>query len=155
MAYGKGWDIPLKNINVPEWVIAALAEIGETEIAGPGVNVRIGEYLETVGQMKDDAIPWCAAFVQCMLAEAGIFGTGEANAQSYLQWGDECKERLGAVAVFKRGTEPWQGHVCFLLDWDKDWLICLGGNQSDRVKISLYERDKLMGLRWPKIGATT
>jgi uncharacterized protein (TIGR02594 family) len=139
--------------NVPEWVVAALNERGVSETPGPGSTDRIGDYLEMVRQSRDDEVPWCAAFVQCMLAEAGIFGTGEPNAQSYLQWGDECEERLGAIVVLKRGTEPWQGHVCFLLDWDADNLYCIGGNQSDRVKISVYTREKLMGLRWPKQGA--
>jgi hypothetical protein len=32
-----------------------------------------------------------------------------------------------------RGRSKWQGHVAFFDRWERDRLVCLGGNQSDRV----------------------
>jgi hypothetical protein len=56
---------------------------------------------------------------------------------------------IGDIAVFKRGTMGWQGHVGFYVKNDGAYVWVLGGNQSDEVKISRYlGMDLLSYRRW-------
>ena len=132
----------------------ALAELNVAEIPGRGSNKRIDEYLSTVG-LSDDATPWCAAFVNWVLEEAGEAGTGAANARSYEKWGapvDRSAAKRGDIAVLKRGTSAWQGHVAFI-DYfftdasGKQLVRLLGGNQGNRVSFADFEVDDLLAIR--------
>lgn len=137
---------------MPKWLEAALLELqrGVAEVAGPASNPRIAEYLKVVGQPSDDAIPWCAAFVGWCLEQDGVASTRRANARSYLTWGAAAAPVLGAVVVFSRGDPTAAtGHVGFLLDASAASVYVLGGNQSDRVSVAAYPRDRLLGIRWP------
>ena len=138
---------------LPLWLEIAFTELENRvqEKDGPSSHPRIAQYLHRVGMAENDEIPWCAAFVNWCLDEAGPRGTGKANARSYLAWGDESPRRVGAIVVLTRGVPSgWEGHVGFLLDWN-DWtLTLLGGNQSNRVSIASYPASRLLGFRWPK-----
>ena len=138
---------------LPKWLEVALSElqIGMSEVPGPASNTRIAAYLALVGQDQLDEIPWCAAFVGHCLEQAGLKGTGKPNARSYLDWGKATQPWvLGAVGVLWRGTKVgWQGHVGFVLDVSDSSIYLLGGNQGDRVSVSAYPRDRILGARWP------
>jgi len=137
----------MKEVN--KHIIIALREIGEKEILGELDNPRISEYLATVNMAGDDEIPWCAAFVNWVLKEAGIGGTNRANAKSYLTWGYEINDPiLGAICVFHRGSKSWQGHVGISIDETKSYIYILSGNQEDRVSVRPYRKNKLAGIRW-------
>ena len=140
-------------IEIPKHLIIALEEIGEAEIAGEDFNTRIAEYLETVDMIANDEIPWCAAFVNWCLNKAEIFGTALPNAKSYLEWGYNITQPVvGAITVFDRGKHSWQGHVGFFLDQSDNYVYIIGGNQSNRVSIRPYNKNKLVGYRWsPKL----
>jgi hypothetical protein len=49
--------------------------------------------------------------------------------------------------VLARGNSSWQGHVAFFEREEKGRIVCLGGNQSDRVSLP-----KSRLLRWPAEG---
>lgn len=137
---------------IPKWLEAALSELqlGVVEVPGPASNPRIDEYLRGVGQPSNDEIPWCAAFVAYCLEQSGVLGTGKPSARSYLTWGQPTEPRVGAVGVLWRGSrEGWQGHVGFILDVGDASVYLLGGNQSNRVSVSAFPRDRLLGARWP------
>lgn len=100
--------------------------------------------------MKHDSVPGCAAFVGAMLKRAGLEPSGSLAARSYLKWGKALKApRQGCIAVFSRGRSSWQGHVAFFVREEGGRLVCLGGNQSDRVSLAPYPKSRLLGLRWP------
>jgi len=129
---------------------AGEAQAGVREDTRPGhSNPRVDEYLRTVG-LGDDETAWCSAFVNWSVTQAGIPGTGRANARSWLHWGEAIVDcRLGAVAVFSRGSSSWKGHVSFYVGDNGGNLLCLGGNQSNAVCVRPYARSRLLGLRWP------
>jgi len=136
-------------IHINKHVIVALQEMGEKEIPGEEDNPRISEYLATVDQAPDDEIPWCAAFINWSLEQAGFKGSGKANAKSYLAWGYDIKVPIvGAIVVFDRGQYEWQGHVGIYMDETKNYIYVLSGNQNNRVSIRPYKKDKWRAYRW-------
>lgn len=135
-----------------KWMELAKAEIGVKERAGKAINPKIKAYYEEAGHpyIKDDAVPWCAAFVGAMLERAGLKGTGALTARSYLTWGKPLKTpKPGAIMVFKRGNSSWQGHVAFYVTQDATHYHVLGGNQGNAVSIAKYKKEDLIGIRWP------
>lgn len=136
----------------PEHYEIAKKHIGLAEFKGKGRhNAEIIEFSKSLGHswVKTDEVPWCAAFVGACLEEAGIKSTKKLNARSYLKWGKRIwgKPKIGDVVIFKRGNSNWQGHVAFYAGETKNHIKCLGGNQSNKVKISLYSKSKLLGIR--------
>ena len=97
--------------------------------------------------------PWCACIINYCEREAGKKGTGRQNARSFLEYGlkvllKDAKE--GDICIFKRGTSSWQGHVTYFVKDNKDnTILCLGGNQADKVCYSNYRTDTLLGIRRP------
>jgi uncharacterized protein (TIGR02594 family) len=132
----------------------AQAEVGTFEW-GDGSNPKVLAYFKDAGHgnISDDAVPWCAAFVGAMLERCGISGTGKLNARSYLDWGVPVElenARPGDVVIFKRGNSTWQGHVAFYVDQNGSSIKVLGGNQSDAVNVKPYSKAKLLGIRRAK-----
>lgn len=141
-----------------KWLTLAREEIGTRERAGKAINPEIKSYYEEAGHpyIKDDAVPWCAAFVGAMLVRAGLKGTGALTARSYLTWGKPLKKpQPGAIMVFKRGNSSWQGHVAFYVDENETHYMVLGGNQGNAVSIAKYKKADLLGIRWPSSFATS
>ncbi len=143
----------------PKWLEVARRFDGIAEIKGPQHNSAIIDLLDWAdgkkdGQplqgIRDDETPWCATFVSAVLELSGIVSARSAWARSYLNWGDELdKAALGAIAVLERG--PTSGHVAFVVGRDGAGnIMLLGGNQSDMVKISAFDPQRLLGFRWPK-----
>lgn len=135
----------------PLWVKIALREMasGVVEFSDPAENPRIEEYLESCGitgpveGKTGDEIPWCSAFVNWCLGEAGIHGTNDARAKSWKKWGQPLKEpRQGCIVVFP-------GHVGFYFgDYNEQKISLLGGNQSDAVNITPFGKKGTV-CRWP------
>lgn len=133
-----------------QWHEIARNEIGEKEIVGNQDNQRIIEYIESCTQagVLHDEIPWCSAFVNWCITRSGYAGTNKLLARSWLEWGTKIPGPVrGCIAVFKRGTQPWSGHVGIVETWDDTNFVILGGNQSNRVCVMLYPMSKLLGLR--------
>ncbi|HEX9964380.1 MAG TPA: TIGR02594 family protein [Allosphingosinicella sp.] len=162
----------------PPWYEIALKELAACVAEGKADDhPRILEYLATCddleeGEWERDSTPWCSAFVNWCLAQAGIEGTDSGWARSWAEWGEPVEPpRLGAVAVWARGRsspdEPVvTGHVAFFVEDRGDSLLVLGGNQSDCVCTKEYpkrgyltdtvssaaparELYELIGYRWP------
>jgi uncharacterized protein (TIGR02594 family) len=136
------------------WMDKAKAYIGLTEVPGPKSNPVIEKFYKNVAKTtaKDD-VPWCAAFVGECLLEAGLKSTGALNAKSYVKYGTKLdKPQYGCIVVFDRANgAEWQGHVGFCVGVDAAHIQVLGGNQSDRVKVSSFPLSLITdnGLRWP------
>ena len=136
---------------LPKWYALALAERGVKEAPGGADSPAVQAYYRDAGhpEVKHDSVPWCAAFVGAMLQRSGIEPSGALAARSYLSWGKKLSApRQGCLVVLKRGKD-WQGHVTFFDREENGLLICLGGNQSDKVCFAAYRKSLVLGYRWP------
>ncbi len=142
------------------WLEIAVAELGVHETPGPASTERIREYFSatSLGPQPDD-VPWCSAFVNWVMREAGIPRTCSALAASWLRWGVPCDPKPGCVVVIRKklaGGDRLTGsstgnHVGFWISQTATRIRLLGGNQSDQVKysdFSLLNYD-IRGYRWP------
>jgi uncharacterized protein (TIGR02594 family) len=150
----------------PPWLEIARGEIGVAESPGTQQNnPRIVRYLRTTTNIsraaqEEDETPWCSAFVNWCLGQAGIAGTNHALAKSWLTWGYWLPVPVpGAITVIRNSsgtTDPATGsstgfHVGFYLRGEDHWIRLLGGNQGNRVKESSFHLGSYMvqGCRWP------
>ncbi|AGF88561.1 baseplate hub subunit and tail lysozyme [Salmonella phage Vi01] len=143
---------PVDGYDPEKWMTVARGELGVKEYSGKfNNNPRILEYHKTTSLgASEDEVSWCASFVGWVLIQAGYTSTRSALARSYLQWGSPLSEpRYGAVVVFRRGNNPTFGHVAFVQKFDANYVWCIGGNQSDSVKVSRFSRSSVLGYRWP------
>jgi len=134
----------------PAHLAIARKYIGTKETKGGSHTARILGWWKAIrrGGIKDDETPWCAAFVGGVLEESGIMSSRFESAASYLKWGvPVAKPVLGCVVVFQR---TGGGHVGFVVGIDAaGHLMVLGGNQGDMVKISPFDRARVVGYRMP------
>lgn len=138
----------------PTWLAHARAQLGVKEVAGPKSSPTVLDYYARAAhpEIKDDAVPWCAAFVGAMLKDAGVKPSGSLAARSYEAWGQPLpggKPVLGCVGVKKRAGGGWTGHVGFVVGATADRVFMLGGNQSDAVTIASFPRKDFTAFRWP------
>jgi uncharacterized protein (TIGR02594 family) len=127
---------------------------GIQELAGlKNNNPRIVWYhSHTTLRATDDETPWCSAFM-CAAAESnGFASTRSAAAKSWENYGEAGTGKKGEIAVFKRASagNPNARHVAFVDVDVKDtdtMIVCLGGNQSNRVCVSKYKRSELVCFR--------
>lgn len=160
----KGWNSFVKATIVDSekftrgaiWYDIALAEMqnGVEEMPGGNHNERILQYHEsTTLAAKTDETPWCSSFVNWCMERAGVSRTHKANARSWLSWGVPMDEpRIGCVVVFKRGLKRWQGHVGFYAGPSgENGVLCLGGNQKNKIDISTYSKSAVLGYRWAEL----
>lgn len=117
---------------------------GVKEIPGSQHNPRIVEYHQsTTLHATNDETPWCSAFVNWCIQQAGLKGTQSASSGSWLHWGQEINQPCpGCIVICK-------GHVGFYYQEERGQILLLGGNQSNQVKISPYSRNKILSYRWP------
>ena len=134
-----------------KWLEEAQKFIGLRETVGSASNPVIVQFWKDIkrGGIKDDATPWCAAFVGAMLERVGIRSSRFESAKSYLEWGELLKEPTpGCVVVFSRDGG---GHVGFVVGQQANGdLMVLGGNQSDAVNIRAFSTSRVSRYRWPK-----
>lgn len=142
-------------ITVPEedkllWLEKARSYLGQSEIAGPIDNKWIEDCFDftSYGHATHDEVPWCAAFLCRVLAESGYKHTHSAAASSYINYGEACDIKQGAIIVFKWYSGQRHVTICDHVI-EKGLVACLGGNQSNSVKISKFETKFIEAVRWP------
>ncbi len=146
---------------------------GVKEVAGAVDNPAIMAMLRLdVKWPRGDEVPWCSAFVNAVAHLAGRERTGTANPHMALRarwWlragcpigmGDELLEHAeisdNCVVVLQRGgggqpgseTVDAPGHVGVYVDTTDRHVRVLGGNQSNRVKVSSYPLGRVLGVRY-------
>lgn len=130
----------------------ALSQARQQEVKGGQDNPEILKYFDALGfdgkKLKDET-SWCAAFANWVLKEAGLKYQKTLNARSFLKIGEKVENpEMGDLVVFWRESpSSWKGHVAFYIREDSTWIYCLGGNQSDQVKISAYRKNRLLEYR--------
>jgi uncharacterized protein (TIGR02594 family) len=95
-----------------------------------------------------DERPWASAFANHSLGQAGIRGTGDERALSWLAWGVPLsRPAVGAVAVLDYGDG--RGHVGFVEGTYEGMVVLLGGDQSDAVNRTAFAPQDITAYRWP------
>jgi uncharacterized protein (TIGR02594 family) len=141
---------------VPSWYSWAGKELGVREIVGPEHNPRVVEYWK-LGKVhldvKDDEVPWCAAFVNAALESCGLPGSHSGRARSFQVGHDfvPCDARTGAIVVLSSDRGAASGHVGFLSGVGQGRLLIRGGNQSNRVSDAPFPSSRLIAMLWPRI----
>ncbi len=130
----------------------AKAELGVHTWPAGSSNPRITAYHDGTNIAGyDDKASWCSSFVNWVLQQAGISGTGSALARSWLVWGEPLQMPVpGCVAVLSReDPNGWKGHVGFFLRADAANVYLLGGNQLGEVREHFYPLASVLAYRWP------
>lgn len=134
----------------PKWLLEAEKHIGQKEVKGPSHNPFIVQLWKLIkrGGIKDDETPWCASFLGGCLETVGIPSTRFESAKSYEKYGTALPSpAVGAIATFSRDGG---GHVAFVVGQDKNGnILCLGGNQGDKVCIAAFVSSRVTSYRWP------
>jgi uncharacterized protein (TIGR02594 family) len=133
------------------WLAIAYAEFGTRETPGAKHNPRIVEYLMSTDlAQKYSSLPdetdWCSGFVNWCIEKVKIPSTNSAVVNPWRSWGKASNPpRRGAVTTFL-WDDGW-AHVSFYLGEVGNYVICLGGNQSDAVWISVYHKKYVTSYR--------
>jgi uncharacterized protein (TIGR02594 family) len=132
----------------------AVAELGQKEIIGSVNNPAIVNYAREAGfpWVNDDETPWCSIFVNWVAKKAGLQGSNQANARSWLLTGmhvDNTPEPGDIVVFWRDQPDSWQGHVGIFFGFsiDNKRVYCLGGNQGNQVSLSAYPKETVLGFR--------
>lgn len=133
------------------WLPIAYTEFGTREIPGAKHNPRIVEYLMSTDLAQKypslpDETDWCAGFVNWCIEKAKLPSTNSAVVNPWKGWGKASNPpKRGAVTTFL-WDDGW-AHVSFYLGEVGNYVICLGGNQSDAVWISVYHKKYVTSYR--------
>lgn len=134
------------------WLPVAFAEFGTREVPGAKHNPRIVEYLMSTDLAQKypslpDETDWCAAFVNWCIEKVGIPSKNSALVNPWRSWGtaSPLPPKRGAVTTFL-WDDGW-AHVSFHLGDIGNYVVCLGGNQSDAVWISVYHKKYVTSYR--------
>ena len=127
------------------WLVEAQKWEGMSEVFD---QEELTEFLGVNPNDKDGGEAWCAHFINAVMRELGIEGTGSGAAVSFEHWGTPCECVDGAIAVYGPGKIPG-GHVGIVVG---DGLF--GGNQGDLARLNKnrawFEQNKtLLGYRCP------
>lgn len=123
------------------------------EVPGSKSNPRIAKAYACVDglgnpEMIDDSnVSWCSVMMNYIIQSVGGRGTRSALARSWLLWGKACQPKEGCLMILKRGNSTWQGHICFFIRKEGEYVYGLGGNQSDDFKISRFKLADVLDFR--------
>jgi uncharacterized protein (TIGR02594 family) len=137
----------------PLWLLEGLNWLGTEEVLGEDNNPVILKWARDQGgtiarEYRRDSIAWCALFANIVLTKVGLKGTNTLWALDWAVWG----QKLGGVAVgaFAPMKRSGGGHIAIVVGRDQHGnLMCLGGNQSDRVSIVPFPAGRPLSFRWP------
>lgn len=99
-------------------------------------------------------VSWCSCMMNFCERESGHKGTGSQAALSWKNYGEEVtdwdKAQEGDICVFERGDPSLgKGHVTYFMKWEdeRDGVLVLGGNQSDKVCYEVHSQEGLIAIR--------
>ena len=133
--------------------------IGIKEVDGPVSNPQILSMLKLDSKWpKDDAVPWCSAFVNYIAWLLRLPRSKSLRARSWLEVGEpidleNAKLAFDVVIIKRKVDDPgpevikYQGHVGFFGGSDGWNIHILGGNQSNSVTLNQYDANRLLGIR--------
>ena len=128
--------------------------VGIREMEGSSLNHPLIEWwlsLCDLGFGLPDETAWCSAFVNGIAWELSLPRSKSAAARSWIRVGERVltiDAQVGwDIVVLSRDPSPWAGHVGFFAGWERDKVLLLGGNQSDRVCTAPYEESRILGVQ--------
>lgn len=145
----------VQSSRTPLQLAASFIGSNETDHA----DVLKAFFTRATGKVLDpQTTPWCAKFVNSVLASTGFPGTGSDMARSFLGIGTKVKTeeaQPGDVIVFPRGKGGVYGHVGFIqsIDPDNDRVQVLAGNQGGAaqkgggVTVQTFPLSRALGVR--------
>jgi len=97
--------------------------------------------IQKVTKVDPVRTPWCAAFVNGILKEIGLSGTNSNMAISFNKYKTPTKTpKKGDIVVFAH-------HVGFFQKFSGNKVAVLGGNQSNKVKVSYFSKSSVLSYR--------
>jgi uncharacterized protein (TIGR02594 family) len=134
------------------WIGIAFPELGTREVPGERDNKRIQEYLGSTDLFKYPYLPddteWCAAFLNWCIEKTHLESANSALVFPWRRWGKPLNPpRRGCVVTFK--WDDGGEHVSFYLGETGNFVIVLGGDQSDAVWVSVYHKKYITSVRVP------
>lgn len=140
----------MNDIIEPIWLRIARQDIGLTEIKGQPTAPRITQWLKSLkAWWSDDETPWCGTAVAAWMTACGIQPPKAwYRAKAWSDWGVPlASPAQGCVVVFER---VGGGHVGLVVgETIAGSLLVLGGNQNDSVRVSMFDRSRVLSYRWP------
>lgn len=142
----------------PYHLALRMAAAGVKEVPGAKTNWLIAAMnWMTLGSANEDD-PWCGSMLHFTHWLLGFQSPkNPAGARNWLQVGDVVSERdvrKGDVVILWRESRAgWKGHVGYFDRWEGDHVRLLGGNQSDGVTLSSFDRSRILGIRRPQMDA--
>jgi len=145
--------IPTSDAFLPSFIKDAKTQIG---LNSKTDRQKLKTELSQANKQTVDPafIPWCAAWANKVLADAGMPGTDSLMARSFLAWGHPVSgvPKVGDVVVMRRGRNRYAGHVGFFYGFVDDAtgikkVAVLGGNQGKSVSISYYPISRVIAYR--------
>jgi uncharacterized protein (TIGR02594 family) len=130
----------------------ALSQIGTKETPGYRDNPEVLKYFNEIGfdgaKLKDETA-WCSAFANWVCKTTGFEYSKKLNARSWQKVGTETTNpEIGDIVVlWRESPTSWKGHVGFFIAERNGYIYILGGNQNNQVKISAYEKNRLLSYR--------
>lgn len=126
--------------------------IGTKEIPGNVDNPAVLSWLKLDGDWpQHDEVPWCSAFTNYVAWLLRLPRSKSLAARSWLGVGtpiDIQDARVGFdVVILKRDPNPASGHVGFFAGVEGGKVLLLGGNQGNRVCVSDYDYNRVIGVR--------
>ena len=106
--------------------------------------------LKTVTKVDPARTPWCAAFVNGILKQAGLRGTGSNMAKSFAKYGiATTSPRKGDIVLIKTSSRRGRsnGHVGIFDKFVGTRVAVLGGNQSNMVKVTHFHKKNVVSYR--------
>lgn len=136
--------------DMPPWMAEMHRRMGLHEVRDSAVLtafLKIGQFLGNPA-----SLPWCGDAVESVIAKTLPSEPLPANpffAQNWAKFGTDVKVPLvGAIGVIRWSANS--GHVGIVAGIDGQKVHLLGGNQSNAINVSSFDRSKFIAFRWPK-----
>jgi uncharacterized protein (TIGR02594 family) len=140
-------------IDETPWMTWLRENIGQKEVPGQKSNPFILDmfnYTSLKGHdlSNYDSTAWCAACLNAALVKTGYLGTNSAAAASFDTYGTGLlSPRYGAILTLS--SESRRHVTCFVERAGEDHFLCIGGNQRDMIRPSLFPKSSVVSIRWP------
>lgn len=152
---------PARPIDYAPWMRVAGKMVGLRELIGGELNPEVRRFFTHTKfpmHLVNSRTSWCAAWASTVLDLAQVESPHTASARAFLHYGVPLAQPVyGALLIFSRGTgskdDETKGHVGFcpeiLHDHHATQVLCLAGNQRNRICSIPQAKSRLLGVRWP------
>lgn len=135
---------------MPPWVAEMWRRMGWAETGND--RDKLIAWLKAGKYLGDPAkLPWCGDATETCFAKvlpAEPLPSNPFWAQAWSTFGIGVDPIVGAVGVIR--WPSGSGHVGFIIRVEANRIYMIGGNQSNSIKVSAFNRDDFIAFRWPK-----